>query len=142
MIYDKLNNIERYNVLKQIAKFDFSKYQKGKFEINGKDFFGIGLEYNTKNESECLWEAHKRYLDIHVLLEGEEIIHVTDIKNMTVSKEHDNEQDYALFTGTKEQAFELKKGDFLVLYPNEVHKTAVKLNNESTIKKIVFKIQL
>ena len=142
MIYDTLKNIGRYNFLKKIEKFDFSNYQKGKFDIDDEGFFGIGLEYDTKNESDCLWEAHQKHLDIHFVIEGEEIIHITDISNTEETKEYDTENDYALFTAEKEQKIILKQGEFLVLYPNEVHQTAVKLTNTSSVKKIVFKIKI
>ncbi len=64
MIYDKFKNISRYGILKQIDEFNLKDYQKGKFDIKDETFFGIGLEYNTKSDSECLWEAHQKYLDI------------------------------------------------------------------------------
>lgn len=142
MIYDKLKNIGKYKFLNSLQEFDFKNYQKGKFDIDGDVFFGIGLEYDTKNEDECLWEAHQKYLDIHVIIEGQEIVNISDISNMDVSQKYNSEGDYSLFTGKKEQTIVLKERDFLILYPNEVHQTAVKLKNKTAVKKIVFKIKL
>lgn len=142
MIYDKIENIGRYDLLKLVREFDFSNYQKGKFEIKGEQFFGIGLEYDTRSEKDCLWEAHRTYLDVHCILEGEEFIQVTDISNTTVTKEYDPEGDYALFGGKKEHIIHMKKGMFLALYPNEVHQTAVITESVSSVKKIVFKLKL
>ena len=142
MIYDKIENIGRYDLLSPVKEFDFSNYEKGKFGISGDEFFGIGLEYDTRNEADCLWEAHRSYLDVHCILEGEELVHITDITNTTVTKEYDAAGDYALFNGTKEHAIHLKKGMFLVLYPNEVHQTAVVTESVSSVKKIVFKIKV
>ena len=142
MIYDKLENINRFNLLNKIEKFDLINYKKGKFEIEENVFFGIGLEYDTKDEVDCLWEAHKKYLDIHVILEGEEIINITETSTMKQTMEFDYENDYQLFEGKKQQSIHLKEGDFLALYPNECHQTAVKVLNVSKIKKIVFKIAI
>ena len=142
MIYDKIENIGRYAFLESIKNFDLKNYQEGKFDINGDVFFGIGLAYNTKSESECLWEAHQKYLDIHILLEGEELINITETSSMKKTMEYDSENDYQLFKGEKQQTIHLKKGDFLVLYPNECHQTAVQTKQVSAIKKIVFKIKL
>jgi len=61
MILDQLEHIGRHPFLKRIQEFNFADYQKGKFEISGSDFFGIGLEYETREASECLWEAHRIY---------------------------------------------------------------------------------
>lgn len=142
MISDQLKYIGRYPFLKQIQEFNFENYQKGRFEISGNEFFGIGLEYETRDASECLWEAHRRNLDVHCILEGEELIHIADIAHAVVTKEYDEEGDYALFDAKKEQTILLKEGMFLVLYPNEVHQTSVAVNTAQSLKKIVFKIAL
>lgn len=142
MIFDKIENIDRYSFLKQIKHFDLKDYQKGKIEINEDQFFGIGLEYETKDASACLWEAHKKYLDIHFILEGEEIINISEVLNMNPTMDFDYENDYQLFKGNKQQSIHLKKGYFLALSPNECHQTAIMINKISSIKKIVFKINL
>lgn len=142
MISDQLKHIGRYPFLKQIQEFSFEDYQKGRFEISGNDFFGIGLEYETRDASECLWEAHRKYLDVHVILEGEELVQITQLDHTKETKEYDPEGDYALFEGEKEQVIHLKKGTFLALYPNEVHRTAVSVSGVSSVKKIVFKLNL
>jgi len=142
MIYDKIENLGRYKLLDKIKTFDVSNYQKGKFDILGDVFFGIGLEYITKNETECLWEAHKKYLDIHLILEGEERINIAETESMKQTMEFDYKNDYQLFEGKKQQSIVIKKGEFLALYPNECHKTAVKIDQKSSVKKIVFKILL
>jgi YhcH/YjgK/YiaL family protein len=41
-----------------------------------------------------------------------------------------------------EQVVALKKGDILALYPNELHKTGVKVTETVSVKKVVFKIEL
>ena len=84
-----------------------------------------------------LWEAHRKYLDIHLVLEGEEILYINDINNMKSTKEY--EDDYELFDGEKQQEIILRPGYFLALYPNEVHKTAIELSNPASLKKLVFK---
>jgi YhcH/YjgK/YiaL family protein len=91
-----------------------------------------------------LWEAHRKYLDIHVILEGEELIEICDILNASVSKTYEEIGDYELFLAKKEQQIHLKKGCFLALFPNEVHKTSVVVgeNKALAVKKIVFKIKL
>jgi len=142
MIYDKFKDISRYGILKQIAEFNLKDYQKGKFDIKDETFFGIGLEYNTKSESECLWEAHQKYLDIHVILEGEEVINISETSTMKQTMEFDYENDYQLFEGKKQHHIYLREGEFLALYPNECHQTAVRLKEASFVKKIVFKIKL
>lgn len=139
MILDKLENLQRYH-------FDFffiekdldgNQFQKGKFDINGDKEFGIGLEYQTQSQDKALWEAHRKYLDIHVILDGEEIICISDISRMQSVKNY--EEDYELFEGITEQMVHLKQGYFLVLFPHEVHKTGIIKNEMVSVRKKVFK---
>lgn len=143
MIFDKLSNLSRYPLLKKLASFDMKNYKSGRFEIEGDEFFGIGLEYQTGPEEKGGWEAHRKYIDVHVILEGEEKIYVADISTCQVSKAYEADGDYELFEGKKEHVFTMKAQDVLVLYPNEVHHTSIQVKDESSsVKKIVFKILL
>lgn len=140
MIFDKLENIQKYKFDLQFVRDSLSTtpFSKGKLEIEGVSKFAIDLEYSTKEAIDAIWEAHRRYLDIHVILEGEELIHISDIKNMSASADY--QDDYQLFVGNTEQTIHLKQGYFLVLFQNEVHKTSVAVNGPSFVRKRVFKL--
>lgn len=139
MIFDKLENLNKYGFDLNFVKKDLNKseYIKGKFDINEPELFGIGIEYETKESHEALWEAHRKYLDIHVVLEGEEYINITDINQMQSLKEY--EDDYELFTGSAQHSILMKPGYFLVLFPHEVHQTSVKVNEPLSVRKKVYK---
>lgn len=142
MIYDTLDNLDRYPFLTKIKKIDFNNLSKGKFEVEGDDIFGIGLNYTTKPETDCLWESHRKYLDIHIILEGEEIVNIVDSAQTALAEPYDEAGDYALHEGEKQQSIILKVGSFLALYPNEVHQTAVQIQQPHLVRKVVFKIKL
>lgn len=138
MILDKLENINRYLLDLNFIKIDLTNdFRAGRFEIFGDEKFGIGLEYETKESQLCLWEGHNLYLDIHVILEGEEIVEVADVENMSITKPY--VEDYTLFDGIHDQRIILKKGYFLVLFPNEIHKTGIKIDKNTRILKNVYK---
>lgn len=140
MIIDKINNLSLYlNLPKQIKLFvGEHEFKEGRNDIDGDKFFAIGLKYQTKEQSEGLWEAHRKYLDIHYIIEGEEIVYISHIDSMRAS--NDYQDDYQLFEGEKTHEVFLQKGDFLILYPHEVHKTAIKKNMLSGVQKYVFKV--
>lgn len=148
MILDKVQHLDKYKLPQAgfqaasdfIKTFNPENFVKGKFEISGEQCFGIGLAYDTKQSNECLWEAHQKYIDIHFIIEGVERIHINDIAAMKVTKEHDNEGDYALFDGSARDEVVLSKGQFLLLFPNEVHKTSIIENEVSAVTKLVIKV--
>lgn len=140
MIFDRLENINKYGINLNFIIYDLNKnlFNKGKFDIDGENCFGIGLEYGTKISDEGLWEAHRRYLDIHVVLEGEERIEISDIKLSDSIKEY--EDDYELFKSKEEHSILLQPGYFLILFPHEVHKTGVMISDAvSSVRKNVYK---
>lgn len=140
MIFDKLENFSRYHFETNFIMDDLRKgqFEKGKFEVDGNNKFGIGLTYETQDAAKALWEAHRKYLDIHVILEGEEYVLISDIENMKSCKEY--EDDYELFNGEAQQYILLKPGYFLILFPNEVHKTTVMAISPCLVRKKVFKL--
>jgi len=151
MILDTINNLSNYRLNTKIPLTVLQDYinsnklnlfKKGKFEIKKDVFFGIGLLYETKEEKDCLWEAHKKHLDIHVIIEGQELVNVADISAMKQTMDFDYVNDYQLFEGDKQQTVMLKKDDVLILYPNECHQTSVKVQETTLVKKVVFKIKL
>lgn len=142
MILDKLENIGKYNFDTQFVIDDLAKsfFDKGRFEIDGRNKFGLDLSYTTQVAEKALWEAHRLYLDIHVILEGEEYVDIADISLMKSSKDY--EEDYELFTGQKEHSILLRKGYFLMLFPHEVHKTTIAVGDSVDVKKKVYKLLL
>lgn len=139
MIFDKVENIDRYDLGLSFLKTSPGNllFKSGKFEVSNFPGFGIGLEYETKEETECLWEAHRKYLDIHLILKGNEFVDISDINSMNISEPYVD--DYELFVGEKQQQIRLKPGYFLVLFPDEVHKTSIKIEHSEKVQKIVFK---
>lgn len=149
MIYDSLERFlnleykkEEFKVITNFLKsFSPAGRENGRFEIPGSEIFGIFLKYDTKPSEEALWEAHRTYIDVQYIYEGEEFIEIADIDAMVFSHGYDSEGDYELFVGKLQHKIKLKKGDVIVLFPNEVHKPAVQVNEKSNeIMKLVFKI--
>lgn len=139
MIFDKIENIKKYNIDLEFIISDLKEdhFIPGRSEINSDEQFVIGLEYETKDEKEALWEAHRKYLDIHIILEGDELIYISDITKMISHRDY--EEDYELFEGNREHIIHLQPGHFLMLFPNEVHKTSVFTDKKKLIRKKVFK---
>src|SRR5688572_8536351 len=90
MILDNLKGINNYNLNLDFIRdyLEKNEFIKGKFNIS-EHFFGIGLEYITQDASNALWEAHRKYLDVHCILEGEEIIEISNIDKMNTTNNYE-----------------------------------------------------
>ncbi len=87
MITDKLNNIDLYSEIPQVAK-DFIKSLTPDIEIGkvvlSDDIYANVETYTTKFPSQGRFEAHDKYTDIQILLKGEEYIYVEDRSKLNV----------------------------------------------------------
>lgn len=138
-----LNHLDYFKKFKDfVSNNDLSKFEKGVHEIDGQDFFLNIVEYDSKDEEERFWEAHKKYLDIHFMIYGCERIKLSFIDNMKI-KDYDEENDFLSFeNGESNSHVDLYSGDFLICYKEDVHMTALKIKNKESVKKGIFKIRI
>ena len=130
MVFGNLDHIEEFSFLEEGIKecFDYARthdlasFEKGSHEIDGERLFVNIVEYTTTVSEERFWEAHKKYLDVHLMLAGMEQIDLNFIQNM-------------------EKKEFVEKDDFLVCYPSDGHRTAVAVNGPERIKKAIFKVK-
>lgn len=149
MIFGNIKNIDEFNFLPQkilkcfeyINNHDLATYEKGKYEIYGEQLFVNISEYETTNAENRFWEAHKKYLDLHFILDGTEQIDINFIDNME-QKDFVEEKDFLPLEGKSNGCVILNKGDFLICYPKDAHRTAIKVNEPSNVKKAIFKIKI
>lgn len=149
MIFGNCNHLENFNLSADIMKCfkyfqenDLANKKAGSYEIDGRRIFVNIDEYTTQIQEERFWEAHRKYLDVHVLLKGEEQIDITFLHNMQQNP-YDEEKDFLTLEGNKQGSIYLQEiGDFLVCYPQDVHRTAVKITEKTAVKKCIFKIAI
>ena len=149
MIFGNIQNLGEYPFLEEQIKecFNYAKehdlmsYEKGGHEIDGDRLFVNVVEYTTTTAEERFWEAHRQYLDLHLMLRGTEQIDLNFIQNMDV-KEFVEKDDFLPMDGEKNSSVILRDGDFLICYPSDGHRTAVAVDEPETIKKAIFKIRI
>lgn len=149
MIFGNIQNLEEYPFLEEQIKECFAyarehelvSYEKGSHEIDGDCLFVNVVEYTTTTAEERFWEAHRQYLDLHLMLRGTEQIDLNFIQNMDV-KEFVEKDDFLPMDGEKNSSVILRDGDFLICYPSDGHRTAVAVDGPETIKKAIFKIRI
>lgn len=149
MIFGNIHNLKEVPFLEEKVKecFEYAKnhnlvsYEEGSYEIDGERLFVNIVEYTTTKPEERFWEAHKNYLDVHVMLQGTEQIDLNFIQNMDV-KEFVEKDDFLPMDGDKNSSVILRDGDFLICYPSDGHRTAVAVQEPEKIKKAIFKVRI
>ena len=56
------------------ASHELAGYEKGSHPIDGERFFVNIVEYETTLPENRFWEAHRKYLDVHLMLAGQLLI--------------------------------------------------------------------
>lgn len=149
MIFGNIKVLKEYPFLEEQMKkcfsfaagHDLTSFEKGRYEIEGDNLFVNVTEYTTAQAEERFWEAHKKYIDLHLMLCGQEQIDVSFIQNMQVL-EYVDESDFLRLDGGKNCSVVLTPGDFLICYPGDGHRTAVAVEKPENIKKAIFKINI
>lgn len=131
---EKLQSI--FELLKEV---EFSQYSAGRHELANGLFFFVN-EYETKEASDCFWEAHQKYLDFHFILEGTENIAVDHIDNQQVIEVYNEEKDATFFQGNVKTLVTLNPGDVMVCFPEDSHMAGVIAKEKQSIRKIVMKV--
>ena len=147
MIIDDLENFGKYVKLNKnfekiavfLAENDLKKLEKGSYEIDGRDIYVNIDEYETKETS--LPEAHRAYADIQIVLEGNEKIGYSDIKNGVTAIEYNKEKDIE-FLNAECEFLKAYSGRFFVFFPQDIHQPCITDGLKSQVKKAVFKIKL
>ena len=149
MIFGNIRSLEEYLFLEGAVKrcfeyagaHDLSVYETVRHDIDGDRLFVNIVEYETVEAKARFWEAHKEYLDIHLMLDGAEQIDLNFVPNMEV-KDYVPQDDFLPMEGVKNGSVILRKGDFLICYPNDAHRTAVAVEESEKIKKAIFKVRI
>jgi biofilm protein TabA len=148
MIADQIRNYELYKIMNErvdraveyIQTHTFAGLHTGMHEVEGQEIYFNLIEYETKEVEERFWESHKKYLDLHYILEGKEFIGHEQFDRMTIKQEYEEKDDFYLLNGKVQSKVKLEQGDFMLLFPNDAHMTAIKVDGPEKVRKVVFKI--
>lgn len=151
MIYGEIRDIKKYKgISKNLDKaIDFifdKKYLDNKIGTNEIDgdiiYFNCPDRPKTRNKSNLELEYHKRYVDIHVVIDGEESIGYTPREKCEETKAYEVAGDYGLMKTEVDIEFYLNSDKFLMFFPEEPHVALLKVKEEEEIKKVIFKVEL
>lgn len=125
-----------------IMQSDFQSLPSGKKELTTKGTYISVSEYTTRQQGD--FETHRNYVDVQILVSGNEIIYVAPAELLGVETVAYNEQkDIAFFAEPQQSiAIQMKPGVYALFFPSDGHKPSMSVshNQDESVKKIVIKI--
>ena len=112
-----------------------------RMDIDGGDLYVTRFTYETIPDEESFFEAHLRYLDIHIMVDGSERVEIAPPEALTQFEQNEAGDFYA-YRGEGRYRLTLSPGDFLVVFPNDAHKIKMCVNTAETVTKVVFKVRI
>ena len=114
----------------------------GRHDVNEGFFYNV-IEYDTTNEIDKPYESHRKFVDIQLLVEGEEIMQVVDINRLKVKEHYDSIKDCTLYNplGIASSVI-FRPGSVMVLYPKDGHRTLAFNGKLCKVRKIVGKVKV
>lgn len=94
----------------------------------------------ANGEPKC-FEAHRRDIDIHYVLQGEERFGYADVDTLYPKTAYNEESDYILLTGDCAAYFTLRPGDFCIAFPEDAHIPCLTSGDTDKVKKVILKIR-
>lgn len=150
MYFSKISTATDYDYLsdkfragyKWITEHDINSLADGKYAISGHDVFADVQTYETEPAQKRKFEAHNKFFDIQYMAEGEEFFGVCSREGLKLKDAHP-ERDVEFYEDPEDCSMVLlKKGEFIVVAPEEAHKPRCAVNIPAKVKKVVIKVKV
>ena len=102
---------------------DFTNMQDGRYVVEGECYASL-QRYETRPLAACRPEAHRKYVDIQYMVEGEEYVGWCPFSpDLSVAEDYNEAQDVAFYDAlVPDSNILLQPVWFAVLYPEDVHR--------------------
>lgn len=149
MITDQLKHYKQYTGLSQrinealtyLAETDMAALEVGKYEIDGDNLFVLIQSYEAKAIEAGKCEAHKKYIDIQYIIEGQEYMGYGPSDAYEVIDPYNDDKD-RYFVKWAGDLVKYEKDMFAIFYPQDAHMPGIAVNSGEMVKKAVVKIKI
>ena len=148
MIVDTLASAGRYKGLSPLLDRGLEAMERlvaqppadGRHELAGADLSASLSTYATDNPAAKRFEAHRKYIDIQIVLAGQETLYWAPLAAMNPQGEYSKSDDIAFYEGPPRMAVPLEPGWFTVLFPQDAHKPGCLRGSSPQVRKLVIKV--
>ena len=124
--------------LKFLQEGNVSELLPSTIELDGKNVYAMIQHYDTKPKAQGTWEAHRKYIDIQYVAEGQELMGYANLGHLDAGPYND-EKDYLLLKGEGSYIL-MRPGTFVILAPQDAHIPQVAVDVPQPVKKVVVKV--
>jgi YhcH/YjgK/YiaL family protein len=126
-----------------LARTDLAALPLGRTDIEGSDVFLTVSEAETRAPEQVKFEAHRRYIDIQLVVQGQESIGYAPVASLVTAEPYDATKDIEFFSVPQESAaIALRAGDFVVFAPGDGHRPSLHLDGPHVSRKVVVKVSV
>lgn len=148
MIYGNIAYADRYaslhpllpQLFAYVKSHDLLHTPMGKIVLDGDKLFINNVNPECLSEEKQVLEVHRRYIDVHILLEGKERVgwrNTDDCKD--VAHPYDEGDDFATFFDKPTTYIDMMPNDFLIVFPEDAHAPII---GSGKIRKAIAKVML
>lgn len=146
MILDSLKSFSTYSSLnplfqkafEYLSNNDLSLAEPGKIVVDGEKLFINVQDIQGKTPEAAKMEGHKKYIDIQIVLKGNERMGWTAIENCKDEIEpYNSDKDIVFYKDKATSYIDVKPGEFVIFFPGDGHAPAI---GNGPIKKAIIKV--
>lgn len=149
MVHDHIKHASGYfnlspgirAALEFLATADLDALAPGRHDVEGDAVFALVSDYTTRTPADAFWEAHRRHVDVQFVQRGQEEIAYGNLASFETAP-YDEEKDLVVATGESDRRVRVDAGEFVILFPHDVHMPGLTGRHGSAVRKVVVKVRL
>jgi YhcH/YjgK/YiaL family protein len=103
--------------------------------------YAVEMAYQTKTRSEGFFETHRKFIDIQVIVAGEEAMEVEQADRLAVTLPYDEGKDLIKYGDSDSPSvLRTRTGDVAVFWPADAHMPSLAVGHPSLVRKTVVKV--
>ena len=129
--------------LTYVTTTDVASLAPADYPIEGDKMYAKVFDNTSKSVSESHPELHKKYIDVQFFVTGGELMGIyPKKKDYEVVEVHEDQDLYFLGEVEGEQFLRMEPGDYIILFPNDVHRPGIAEKEPQTYRKVVVKVSM
>ena len=106
---------ELWKAVFEFMKQDLAAMEVGKYQLIEGEAFAMISEYDTKEPENAKWEAHKKYIDLQYVINGEEQMGILPLADAKNALEYNDQKDL-IFYGDNDGVLHLATPESFFLF--------------------------